>query len=440
MKLSSESSVLPAKPQRVVLVGWALMATLNLSAGIVIASWPERQTDLDSMRRWGREWLVDDLHVYALPDELTTYPPHALVVLSPLGAIPRGWAVPLWAAVNLGLAVTAPYLAVRAVRPMITLSSAALPILMLLCWGGYRTLLQFSLLTLTFGLAAMVLADRRPGWCGLCLGMALMKPQIGAPFFLWAVFTRRLRTASVGMAVVIAGLALFCLRAQVDPVDLVRQYARNYQTLYMGEPIVVGLSQLSPLLAAVISNTTLVDAVGGTIAISLLIAICILGFHEGKRRNALMISAPPLAGIWSLLTFYHLTYGFLLLLPTATLLIFANDPRTVVFRRRLFWALQLGLMVDVPGMGRRFGGYVFEHPEAAQAILIHVDRVLMLALFVCVMALALKFSVHLHFRAGTWLASFSSVYSQRFVRNRPALSEELFINEGITASSDSPGE
>ena len=37
----------PSPPQstpRPVLAAWALMAALNLSAGVVIASWPERQT------------------------------------------------------------------------------------------------------------------------------------------------------------------------------------------------------------------------------------------------------------------------------------------------------------------------------------------------------------------------------------------------------------
>ncbi len=153
------------------------------------------------------------MNLYAT-DEMPNYPPHAIVALSPLGILPHTWAVRAWGILNLGLALLAPVLAVRIVRPRSTWPTVALPILMFLCWGGFRTLLQFSLVTLVFGLLSMKLADRRPVWSGLCLGLALMKPQMAAPFVLWAVFTRRVRVVATGVAVVIAGLLLFCCQSQ----------------------------------------------------------------------------------------------------------------------------------------------------------------------------------------------------------------------------------
>ena len=171
---------------------WALMAALNLAAAVVITSWPERQTDLDTIQRWGGNWLLQGDDIYATDWDYPDYPPHAIVLLSPLGADVAGVGgacrghSSTWP-----LVFVAPYLALRHVRPDLSASHAALPIVMFLCWSGSRTLLQFSLLALTFGLASTVLADRRPVWSGVCLGLALMKPQIAAPFLVWAVIARR---------------------------------------------------------------------------------------------------------------------------------------------------------------------------------------------------------------------------------------------------------
>lgn len=57
-------------------------------------------------------------------------------------------------------------------------------------------------------LASMVLVDRRPGWSGVLLGVAVMKPQIGVPFVLWMCFDRRWRhlLTAVGICAVVAPL------------------------------------------------------------------------------------------------------------------------------------------------------------------------------------------------------------------------------------------
>jgi len=367
------------------------MAFLNLSAGLVITSWPERQADLETIEGWGRQWLVAGMNLYAT-DEMPNYPPHAVVALSSLGILSHTWAVRAWTILNLGLALSASTLAVRIVRPGAPWGAIALPILMFLCWGGFRTLLQFSLVTLVFGLLAMKLADGRPALSGLCLGLALMKPQMSAPFVLWAVFTRRLRIVAIGGMLAIVGLLIFCVRVRADPIAVVQSYTQILHSFYMAdEGVMVGLAELRPLIALAIPAPGIVNAAALTIAIGLLLPICLLGFAEGTGRDSLMISAPPLVCVWSLLTFYHLTYGFILLMPVATLLLFEDDPATRNFRRTLFWAMQFALMVDVPGMWRRFAPQISPGQAVqAWAFLSHVDRVLMVALFGCLWALAVK--------------------------------------------------
>jgi hypothetical protein len=377
-------------------MAWATLAVLNLSAGLIVASWPERQFDLETIRDWGRQWLVSGLDVYA-NEAMADYPPHAIVALSPLGLVPHWWAVGGWTLLNVGLAVLAPWLAVRVARPDAERTSALLPILMFLCWGGFRTLLQFSLVTLVLGLTAMAIADRRPLAGGVSLGMALMKPQMALPFLLWAAFTRRWRLLTIAAGVPIAGLAIFCVRARVDPSEVVRHYAEILNTYYVGneELMMEGLAQLRPLVALTASDPVAVSAAAFMIALALLAPACVLGVSEGVTRRGLLVSAPPLVAVWSLLTFYHLTYGFIVLLPAATVLLFTVDPGTRRLRSAVFWSMQVLLMVDVPGICRRvadsLGG---DHTSGLLAWGAQMDRVAMLVLFGCLLALAVRLRRH----------------------------------------------
>lgn len=341
------------------------------------------------MHQWVRDWLVDGTNVYAA-HQFSDYPPHALVVLSPLGLLPISPTIWAWAVMNLGFAIAAAVLAIRVVRPDTRWSELALPVLMFLCWGGFRTLLQFTLITLVLGLLAMRLADRRPIASGLCLGVSLMKPQVAIPFILWAMLTRRWRQVLVALAVPIGGFVIFCLRSGASPFAVALEYLGILGTLYVSDDdlMMVGLSQLRPAIAAVVSNPMTASVIAILVALVLLGLICRLGVSEATRRDVMLVSAPPLAAVWSLLTFYHLTYGFVTLLPVATLLIFMNDPGTQVYRRRMFWMLQLMLMIDIPGAWRRVEPFVVTNVmNGAAPLALHADRVLMAALFVGLTAL-----------------------------------------------------
>lgn len=75
----------------------------------------------------------------------------------------------------------------------------------------------------------------------------------------------------------------------------------------------------------------------------------------------------------------------------ASLLIFENDHATRAFRRSVFWTLQLALMVDVPGMWTRFAPARLPGQAAQLWVLpTHANRVLMAALFVCLLVLAFR--------------------------------------------------
>jgi hypothetical protein len=369
---------------------WALLAGANLSAALAMTTWPQRQMDLDTIRRWGTEWLVEGLNVYAVDWGWPDYPPHAMIILSPLSLLPTDAIVPLWAGFNLLLALMVPYLAIRVVRPSVTVREALLPMLMLLCWGGFRTLLQFSLLALAFGLFAMVLAATRQGFSsGAALGLALIKPQITFPVLLWALFARRFRMFGVSLAVLAAGLIVFCLRAGANPVEVAARYVHILRFLYTGQSPMHGAAQLRPLFAVFISDFALVDRAALAAALALLAVICAVGYAEARARRVTWYGAPALAAIWCLLTFHNLTNGFLMLLPMAAALIYAEEAETLALRRTVFWMLQLGLMIDIPNLLQRFGAFTTLSGGSIQ-ILKHADRVLVLVLFGLTLILALK--------------------------------------------------
>jgi hypothetical protein len=286
---------------------------------------------------------------------------------------------------NIGLACLSAYLAARFFKPHDPFRVIALPILMFLCWGGVRTLTQFSLLALTLSMAALVLADRRPIAAGACLGLALMKPQVAVPVFLWCAFTRRWRVALVSALGVLVLFAAFCLRAREDsPLSVLTQYVGILASYHTGDSILTGLSELRPFIRQWVSDASDADAIAGAIAIGLFGGLCAAGFQEGSVRRRVVYAAPPLLACWSLLTFYHLTYGFIILLPVLMLLAL-NDAERSPLRRSLLWILQLGMMFDIPGLSRQAG--LVDTP-LYETVLVHADRVLMLGLFVGLVALA----------------------------------------------------
>ena len=385
MTVGSTPGPLFTKPSRRALTVWGALALLNLSAGVVVSSQAHRLYDLESMMRWGRYWLVEGANVYE-PGSWGSvdYPPNAIVLLSPLGLMSLDMAHPIWLLLNLGMAVLAPYFAARFMRPHDPFRVVVLPVLFFLCWGGVRTLTQFTLIALTCSMAAMVTAVRRPLAGGVWLGLAMLKPQVAVPVFLWSVFTRRWTAALTSLVVVGGLIGVFCLRSDAPPAWVATRYAETLAVFHTGEAILAGLSELRPLIRQVVSDFSEVDAIAVSMALGLIAGIGVAGIQEGGSRTRVLYTAPPLVACWSLMTFYHLTYGFVILLPVLMLLAL-NDARRSTLRTSLFWLLQLGMMFDIPGLSRRAG---LAGTPLFVNVLSHADRVLMISLFVGLVALA----------------------------------------------------
>jgi hypothetical protein len=379
------SGPLFTKPSKRVLMFWGALAALNLAAGVVVSSQTHRLYDLESMMRWGRYWLVEGSNVYE-PGRWGSvdYPPNAVVLLSPLGLLSLSAAHPIWMLMNFVMAILAPYHAARFFRPHDPFRVIALPILMFLCWGGVRTLTQFTLVALSCSMAAMLLSVRRPIAGGAWLGLAMMKPQVAVPVFLWSVFTRRWSVVLTSLAVIGGLVAVFCLRTDAHPFWVAARYVEILAVNHTGEAILAGISELRPLIYQLVTELSEVDAIAGSIALGLMAGICVTGFLEGAVRKHVLYAAPPLVACWSLMTFYHLTYGFVILLPVMMLLALNDAPRSRL-RLGLFWLLQLGMMFDIPGLSRRAG---LAGTPLFTNVLAHGDRALIVTLLIGLVVLA----------------------------------------------------
>jgi hypothetical protein len=380
------SGPLFTKPSRRALVCWASLAALNLAAGVVVSSQPHRLLDLQSVQAWGRDWLTGRVNVYHLTTTAVDYPPNAVVLLSPLGLLPLGVAHPLWMLLNIGLVILAPYLAARFYRPHDPFRVILLPMLMFLCWGGVRTLTQFTVVPLAFSMAALSVADRNKIAAGAWLGLALMKPQVAVPVFLWSVFTRRWMMLCSSLAVAGSLFAVFCLWSESDPLFVLGRWGAILARHHTGDAILAGLSEFRPLVARLAGDMSEVDAITWSLGLGLLVWICIAGVQEGGPRKRVLYAAPPMVALWSLMTFYHLTYGFVILLPVLMVLAL-EDTEPSRLRRTLFWLLQLGLMFDVPGLSRRAG---LGETALFENVLWHADRALMVTLFAGLVILACR--------------------------------------------------
>jgi hypothetical protein len=365
---------------------WLFAAAVNVAIGVVLALRPDRAGPFLLLTSWTREWLAGGVDVYSHVLSDVDYPPHSIVALSPLALLPSQLMVPLWTAFNVCLALVAPYLAARLVVRRPRTDQVVYLTLLFLSWSGARIFLQFSLLMLVLGLAAAILAESRPALSGTLLGLSLMKPQIAAPFFLWTLFTRRWKVAGVSLAVVAAGTGLYSLRAGTNPVDVAVHYLGILKLYYSGPRAMAGTSQLQPVMTMLFPGTA-GDVLAMLVAGALLALICIEGWKREPMDGRVLYAAPCLAAIWSLLTFYHLTYGFVLLLPVAALLLLAPDSEWARGRRATLWVMQFALMFDVPGIWRRAASFL---PDARvmDAIFSNADRMLMVALFVTIFALS----------------------------------------------------
>ncbi len=335
----------------------AVAAAINMSAGVTLALRdPRRASDLWTMVEWCRDWLLGGRSLYAGADAFTDYPPNAIVWLSPLALIPERWVVPVWTAVALALTPVLPWLVLRCASPAgigngwyRRAEALIAPTLLYLCWAAPRTLLQFSLLSMTLACLATLIADSLWVVSGMLLGAALFKPHVAGPFALWMLVTGRIRSFIVAIAVVMLGLAVYDVRIWESPLVTAAGWGGVIGRAYGGPDGLVGNMNIRAWAYRAIGDPSIADLVWLALSAALLIGLCGLALRDRSRAlDDGGIAVPAMFGMWSLLTIYHNGNNMILMLPAFAFLWVRVDRWTLPSRWIPIAALEAALVFDVP--------------------------------------------------------------------------------------------
>ena len=324
-------------------------ALANLVLALVLLRDPARAADLQIVYDWCSRWLRLGEDLYATLSSSTDYPPNAIATLSPLSLIPQSLLVPVWASITLALTFVFAFLVVRVTDPRATRDTAALPVLLFLCWGGVRMLLQFTRLTITLAYAAIRSADTAPVASGILLGLALAKPQIAGPIALWMLVTKRWRPLAVASVVVVLCAAVYMICAGASPAAVATGYLNILRDLYADPTALVGRTSIRRWAYVFAGDSVTADLMWAVAAAILLAIPCraaIAQTRVGDQRAAAAV--PALFCLWSLLVWFHLGNNFVLMFPAFAFLLLVDDPETRGERMFVAAAMQLPLMLDVP--------------------------------------------------------------------------------------------
>ena len=355
---------------------WATLAAANLASAVVVF----RRDDFLIMHAWTTAWLFNGVNLFDAAYWPTDYPPNGIVALSPIALLPFDTMSWLWLFGAMALAARTPTLAARVMRADASREDIAILTLTFLCWSGTRTLLQFSLLPMCLGLAAWRLADRQPWTAGILLGLSLLKPQVALPFCLWVLVTGRWRLVAASVATVAALVGVYCARVGMNPLAVGAGYVSILTGLYTGPARQVGVSELKRLVPEPYT-----DSWGMVIAVTLFAVVLVTTFVARRRSRAdeaigELRGLPGLTAAAVLLAFRHLSLAFVTLLTASAFLLLDGDASTRARRRPFFWALQAGLIVDLPTAQRQLEA--FHVPLGwLSTLMSHGDRVLVLGCF-----------------------------------------------------------
>lgn len=359
--------------------GFALLAAaacVNVGAGVTLALRdPRRASDLWVMYDWCRAWLISGQSLYTGPDASADYPPNAIAMLSPLALVPPRWLVPLWITGAVALTPVLPWLVMRCASRR-DRAALAVPMLLFLCWAATRTLLQFSLLSMTLSCVALLIVDSHWLAAGVALGLGLLKPHIAGPIALWMLVSGRIRPLLAAAAVVFAGWALYDARIGEHPLTTAAGYWHVLGSEYAGTYGLVGKTSIRGWTQIVTADTGTADALWVALSALLLIGVCWLATRDRRRAlDAGGLAVPTLFCLWSLLAIYHNGNNLILMLPAFAFLWCLDDRPTSPLQWIPIVVLQAVLMFDVP---TRLSAAAPEHGWGRMAIE-HFDRVVVLA-------------------------------------------------------------
>ncbi len=221
----------------------------------------------------------------------------------------------------------------------------------------------------------------------MLLGLAVMKPQSALPFCLWVLVTGRWRLILPSVLTVAALWLAYCARVGAAPLTVAADYVAIMRDMYAGPFQQVGHSEFARLAPE--GSADLWRMLTALFTFGLITTTVVLQLLRAKRRGAGHPRFPALPGIVAaavLITFRHLSYAFVALLPAVAWLLLDEEPVWQRPRRRLFWFMQAGLILDVPTAGRLLEKLGVPLGMVG-TMLGHADRIFLVVCFLALVAL-----------------------------------------------------
>jgi hypothetical protein len=347
-----------------------LLAFSNIVFGLLFRRDWVSGGDFELVMSWSRAWL-EGVDVYGSPDAMVDYAPMGIVLLSPVAALPPATAVAVWTMLHVALSIA---LAIMATKLAAFGRERTLLVVLLLALPPFRVPLQFSLLCFVLALAGFLVASRSPVWSGVAIGLSLFKPQIGGPALIWAIASRRWRTAGTALVTAAALVAIYAARVARSPLTVMADWWPSLARKQNQRGLGFGDTNLQPWLAwSGVSPVTL--QIVTAIVLSAALVWIVL-----RRRELFDLRMFAAACLVSLLAVRHLSYDLILAIPA---LVFALSRANDLVRALGVVALAV-LIASPPAVWRALEG---GPPElwGLMPFMMHAYRAAAAALFLCVL-------------------------------------------------------
>jgi hypothetical protein len=367
-----------------------LVAATTIAACVLVAgAWRalsgERSNDVLLVHSWITHWLAGHANPYT-DLRAVNYPPHAFIVLSWLGLLPKAMVPIVWTALNVATAPLVAWLFVSSVplahRERLLLAA------MLTSWGAVLSGLwmgQFTLFSMALGLLAMRSVDR-PVLSGTLLACALIKPHVAIVFAFWAVCGRRWRVLGVATGVIALGLCGMAAWARLWPTEVVESWLAVLVWQFGGLQPSVGSTAAWTLFVPILSD----DPAGYLRTAGLVAGAGALLWTLYSRRAGSRCGCLPLAvaSVVSLATLFHRRYDMILLAPAfvALWVVARQGGHARRWLLGVLLAMHLALVIEVPWAWQVWAGPAVQPASAGGWMAVHFDRFLVLGVGVLVFA------------------------------------------------------
>jgi hypothetical protein len=274
-----------------------------------------------------------------------SYPPHTLVLLAPLGALPFGVALPLWLTLSvIGLLSLAPLTGTKWTTEARLILIAAPAVLFMLAIG------QATALLAVLFIVGLRWIDQKPILAGVLLGVLSIKPHLCAllPFVLIA--RRAWTTIAAGVVTVATLVAISLIAFGLEPWTAYIAKTLPYQARVIAEPFgFVWSIMVSPYawFVKLGASAQVAMTLHGLIALPIAVYAMRAYFFTLNHDPALGVFVLALATICVIP--YGLSYD--LVLPIAALALWlASGPTATLLSRAA--AVTLALFLAMPVMAQ----------------------------------------------------------------------------------------